>query len=71
MQQILVVLLPVDNYSRDDHAEAYENGVFESREAIFKLWPGALVYTLSDFMDECNDQELNMELYWLTYIRIK
>ena len=27
-----------------------------------------LIYELTDFMDECNDQALNVEGYWISYV---
>ena len=30
--------------------------------------PLPLMYDLNDFMDECNDQEINMENYFMSYV---
>ena len=65
-EMIIVILLPIDKYSRKD-AELVENMGIESiagMEGIFK-------YPMTDFMDDCNNQAIELENYWLTYIKTK
>jgi len=68
-----ILLLPVDDYDRRDDAEAVENTTFESISDLEDRFPkDFLVYPdISDFMDDCNNQEINLELYWLTYVNLK
>lgn len=69
--KVKIVLLEVDKYDRKKVAEAYENAVFktykEARE-VFGMEAG--IVDLSTFMDACNDQDINLEGYWITYITI-
>ena len=69
--KVKIVLLPVDEYDRRSTAEAYENAVFKTYKVARKIFgENAGICDLTTFMDACNDQELNLELYWLTYITI-
>ena len=69
--KVKIVLLPVDDYDRRKHAEAYENAVFENHDEARKVFgENAGIYEMTTFMDSCNDQEINLELYWVTYITI-
>jgi hypothetical protein len=70
-EEIRVLLYPVDNYDRRKDAEFIENNLY-SIHLLETLVPTDVeVYTLSDFMDGCNNQEINLELYWVSYIRLK
>ena len=69
--KVKIVLLPVEEYDRRGTAEAYENAVFENHEEAYKvLGNDAGIYELTTFMDACNDQDINLEGYWITYITI-
>ena len=60
-------------------AERIENMVFSSDDAILNELAkdgikeqDVLFYPLTDFMDECNDQNIqSMESHWLTYVHVK
>lgn len=67
-----ILLLPVDDYDRRDDAEAVEGTAFPNFEKLEERFPkDFLVYPeISDFMDDCNNQEINLELYWMTYVKI-
>jgi hypothetical protein len=68
---VKIVLLPVEDYDRRKVAEAYENAVFETHEDARKVFgEEAGISDMSTFMDMCNDQEINLEGYWITYITI-
>jgi hypothetical protein len=70
--KVKIVLLPVEEYDRRKVAEAYENAVFETIEDARKVFgENAGISQLTTFMDMCNDEELNLEGYWITYITIK
>lgn len=70
--KVRIVLLPVMSYDRRKVAEAYENAVFETHDEARKVFgENAGICELTTFMEMCNDQELNLEDYWITYITIK
>lgn len=70
--KVRIVLLPIEQYDRRKNAEAYENAVFETHEEARKIFGEvAGICELHTFMDMCNDQEINLEDYWVTYITIK
>ena len=70
--KVRIVLLPIEQYDRRKNAEAYENAVFETHEEARKVFGEvAGICELTTFMDMCNDQEINLENYWVSYITIK
>jgi hypothetical protein len=57
--EIRVLLFPIDeNHSRKD-AENIENNLYTIHELETAIPNDVEVYTLSDFMDGCNNQEIN------------
>lgn len=71
-----IVLLPVDHYDRKEHAEKFEDTTFENVQEIadtfLNVQDEVLIFrNLSIFMGYCNDQLINLENYWLTYVNIK
>ena len=68
-EQIRVLLYPVSGHDRRD-CENIENNGYAVNESDMVLPNDVLSYTLSDFMDACNNQEIELESYWVTYIRI-
>ena len=71
LPNVKVVLLDVDKYDRKETAEAYENAVFKTyKEAREVFGEEAGIYDMSTFMNACNDQDIYLEGYWLTYITI-
>lgn len=81
MTQVFIVLLQVDNFDRLKDANPIENQTFESWEEFWavlkKRNPDAgrgrnivLTYTQTEFMEACNDQIINLEYWWLTYINM-
>jgi len=77
MRQIVIILLPVDEYDRIDDAEKIENKNYykfqEIQDDLNKNGDkeSPLIYTsMSNFMLDCNDQNINLELYWLTYVNL-
>lgn len=72
MKQV-IILLPVDHYDRRHDAESVENTGFPTLGAVGDRFPhdGVMFFTsMSDFMDACNDQEINLEHFWLTYVNV-
>jgi len=74
MKKTIIVLLPVDNYNRIEDAERLEGRDFNNFQELHDEFADRegdqLVFTLPNFMLHCNDQELNLELYWLTYVNL-
>ncbi len=71
----IVVVIPVEEMSNGRRfAESIENQKFSSIEQLEEsaLPEGEInnyeLYELTDFMDLCNDQELNLEIVWISYI---
>ena len=66
-----IVLLPVCDFDRKTDAEKIENQKFTLDQLRNTLvLPSYEIYNHSDFMDLCNDQELNIENYWVSYIQL-
>jgi hypothetical protein len=61
-----IVLLPVEKYDRNDDAEALEG--MSINELNANKYNEVVRLELSDFMDYCNDSELNLNLYWVTHM---
>lgn len=69
--KVKIVLLPTNEYDRRSYAERYENTTYKTfKEAREVFGENAGICELTDFMDMCNDQEMNLEQYWITYITI-
>ena len=75
---IFIVILLVDMFERPD-VEELEGTEFQSWPDYFdylkKLNPAAdtdnvQAYTLSEFTLACNDQEIELEGFWLTYVKM-
>ena len=74
-----IVLAEVDLYDRRNFAEDLENSIHRTIGDFMDKFStrgkdgqtGILIFSFTDFMDACNDQEINLENYWVTYINIK
>jgi anti-sigma regulatory factor (Ser/Thr protein kinase) len=68
-----IVILPVKKYSRK-YAEELENSNSVDSKTIAEMKEnGAIIYSMTDFMDDFNDETLDstyIESYWITYINI-
>lgn len=71
-KKTLVILLPVDQYDRIEDAEKVEGKNYANLSDIKERFPGddVLIYALSNFMYDTNDQNINLENYWITYVNI-
>jgi threonyl-tRNA synthetase len=69
-KKIRVLLYPVSSYDRRSDAELIENNAYTLEDLETLIPNDVSVYSLTDFMDLCNNQELNLEEYWVSYIRI-
>jgi hypothetical protein len=81
--QTVMVAIPVDPYHNSRKVcEFIQNEVFNSTLALREYLNKELevdednddelpaIYDLNYFMDECNDQEFNLENYFISYVQI-
>jgi hypothetical protein len=68
-EQIRVLLYPINtaDYERHD-AENIEGSVYTIEEIEMVLPDDVEYYTLSEFMDKCNNEEIELDNYWVSYI---
>jgi hypothetical protein len=69
MDNLRVILIPVtDDFDGRDFAEEIEN---EEITLHLLKEKDCMVFSLSDFMDLCNDQEIeNLNAWWISYVKI-
>jgi hypothetical protein len=67
--EIRILLYPIDKYDRRTEAEFVENNVYNIHQLETAIPNDVDIVTLSDFMDLCNNQMLDLEQYWVSYIR--
>ena len=67
-KQIRVLVYPIYNYTRED-AENIENSLYSIEELESVIPDDVQMFTLSDFMDACNNDEVNIYGSWISYIR--
>jgi hypothetical protein len=65
-----IVILPIDDFDRRWDAEHLENNTLNQDQVEKLKERGASVLALTDFMDLCNDQELDLGEYWISYITV-
>ena len=71
-----IVLIPVDNESDGRKiAERIESQKYSSISEILEEFPeeereSIIIHELTDFMDLCNNQELNLESVWVSYVNL-
>jgi hypothetical protein len=71
-----VVLLPIDFHNSRKTAENIENQTYKTTTSLLTELSNiddinideVLIYPITDFMDACNDQEINLELYFISYV---
>jgi len=66
--RIMVLVYPVDSYDRED-AENIENSLYSIEELESVIPNDVQMFTLTDFMDACNNEEFSLETSWISYIR--
>lgn len=67
--EIRILLFPINEYDRRADAELMENNVYNIHQLETAIPNDVDIVTLSDFMDLCNNQMLDLEQYWISYIR--
>jgi len=75
-----IIAIPVDYTNSRKVAEAIESRQFDSyvelrselhKQLVFEeRIPEPTIYSLTDFMDACNDQEIDLEEYFISYVYI-
>ena len=65
--EIFVILLPIKIFERD-FAETIENTTLINLYDANFMEDGGEAYRLREFMDACNDQEIDLSEYWVTYV---
>ena len=72
----VVVLISVDDFTNGRKiAEEIENILFNAPEDIIRKAKEkengfVAVYPITDFMDACNDQDINLENFWISYAQV-
>ena len=69
--EIRMLLFPIDKYDRRSDAEFIENNIYDLHQLETAIPKDVDIVTLSDFMDLCNSQMLDLEQYWVSYIQYK
>jgi hypothetical protein len=77
MKNLYVVLMTIEHFERKQ-AEAIEDQHFDDfsslqehlEETNVDGYTDASLYTMTDFMEACNDQEIDLEQYWISYVHI-
>jgi len=67
--EIRILLIPIDEYDRRGFAENIENNLYDIHQLETAIPNDIDIVTLSDFMDLCNNQMIDLEQYWISYIR--
>jgi len=66
----MIVMLPIDKFDRRRDAEHLENNILNEIQVQEWRDKGAAVLRLTEFMDLCNDQEIELGGYWISYITL-
>jgi len=67
--EIRVLLIPINEYDRRSFAENIENNLYDIHQLETAIPNDVDIVTLSNFMDLCNNQMIDLEQYWISYIR--
>jgi hypothetical protein len=71
IEKTMIVMLPIDKFDRRMDAEQLGNNTMDIIQVNELRARGAAVLELTEFMDICNDQVINLDSYWMSYITIK
>ncbi len=71
-----IVLLNVDVVTRDQHAELIAGETFKDLKSVYDLLQkdteeDIAIYDLPNFTEACNDQFIELEMWWVTYVNIE
>jgi len=67
----MIVMLPIDKFDRRRDAEHLENNTLTQDQVQEWRDKGAAVLALTEFMDLCNDMEIDLGGYWISYITLE
>lgn len=73
----MVVLISVDEFTNGRKiAENIENQEFKTPDDVLSKIREeengyVAIYPISDFMDACNDQEIELEGVWVSYVHVE
>jgi hypothetical protein len=71
MDNLRIILIPVtDKFDGRKHADRIENREVPLKYVEENSYWRSMVFTLSEFMDLCNNQELNLDDWWVTYAKV-
>lgn len=65
--ETFVILLPVGFFSKEA-AYGIENTTLTNLYDVNFMEDGGEAYRLSEFIDACNNREIDFSKYWLTYV---
>ena len=66
----MIVMLPINKFDRRRDAEHLENNTMNQIQVDELRSRGAAVLALTEFMDLCNDQDIELGEYWISYITL-
>ena len=66
--ETFIILLPIKIFERDK-AESIENTILTNLIDVDFIQDGGEAYRLSEFADACNHQDIDLNNYWLTYVK--
>jgi hypothetical protein len=66
----MIVMMPIDKFDRRRDAEHLENNTLNQVQVEDLRERGAAVLALTEFMDLCNDQQIDLGEYWISYITV-
>jgi hypothetical protein len=66
----MIVMMPIDKFDRRRNAEHLENNTLNQVQVEDLRERGAAVLALTEFMDLCNDQQIDLGEYWISYITV-
>jgi hypothetical protein len=65
---MIVALLNINDFDRRKDAETIEGTQCNHDKIKELLDRKAILMDISTFMDSCNDQEIDLEQYWVSYV---
>jgi hypothetical protein len=66
----MIVMMPIAKFDRRRDAEHLENNTLNEIQVEDLREKGAAVLALTEFMDLCNDQQIDLGEYWISYITV-
>ena len=70
MNTTVIVLLPIDNFERQEANNLEHSEICQVTQNDLQI-RGAEFYPISDFMEMCNDESIDLTGHWLTYLKIE